>query len=244
MTDFDGTLAPIVDEPQDARPAQGAAQVLRRLSERFGVVGVVSGRPVQFLASRLAGAGEQVRLFGVYGTEWMERGELRRAPEVERWSSAIADTLAAAERSAPEGVAIEGKSASVTLHWRAAPQHRDWAQGFARTWSQDTGLQLRPGRMSLELFAPLGIDKGSVVERLASGCRAASFMGDDAGDLAAFEALERLSAGGVQTVKVAVADDESPQELLDSADMVVSGPDAALSLLDELARMADSRLPG
>jgi trehalose 6-phosphate phosphatase len=70
VTDFDGTLSPIVDDPGRARPLDGAADLLGRLARRFAIVAVVSGRPVSFLAEQLAGAVAPVRLVGLYGLEW------------------------------------------------------------------------------------------------------------------------------------------------------------------------------
>lgn len=235
LTDFDGTLAPIVPDPELAEPLPRAAEVLGRLAARFGVVAVVSGRPVSFLARHLAAAGPALRLHGTYGLEWLEDGALHRAPEAEPWLEPAADVLAAARAEAPPGTGIEDKGCSVTLHWRRAPEVGDWAEAFARTWAERTGLVLQHGRMAVELRPPVGPDKGVVVERLATGCRAACFAGDDAGDLAAFSALDRLAASGMRTVRLAVADAESPPELIARADVVVDGPEAALRALDTLS---------
>jgi len=89
--------------------------------------------------------------------------------------------------------------------------------------------------MAIELRPPVDLDKGRVVERLAQRCTAACFVGDDSGDLVAFEALDRLAAQGMRTVRVAVAAEESPPELRASADLVLAGPVEALAVLRELA---------
>ena len=83
------------------------------------------------------------------------------------------------------------------------------------------------------------IDKGRVVETVAAGCTAACFAGDDAGDLPAFAALDRLARKGMAVVKVAVATDESPPALAAAADLVVAGPTDALALLAGLAEGAE-----
>ncbi len=201
-------------------------------------MGVISGRPASFLADRLSSAGDRVRLVGVYGCEWVDQGAIRRAPEVEPWVGVASEILEAARKEAPRGLGIEDKGASVTLHWRSAPEAGEWATGFATEWAKRTGMLLQPGRRAVELRPPVGLDKGTAVEKLAAGCEAACFAGDDAGDLAAFEALDRLARSGAKTVRLAVADEESPPELAAAADIVVHGPREALAMLGQLAAAA------
>jgi trehalose 6-phosphate phosphatase len=237
LTDFDGTLSSIVADPDQAEALPGAPAVLARLAESFAAVAVVSGRPVSFLARALAGVGPSVGLFGVYGLEWLEGGEVRVAPEAEPWLEPAASAAAAARHEAPPGVGVEAKGAAVALHWRRAPEAGAWAEEFAADWARRTGLKVQPGRLALELRPPLAIDKGQVVDRVAAGCSAACFMGDDAGDLSAFAALDRLADRGLHVVRLAVADEESPPALVAAADIVVDGPVEALALL---ARLADA----
>ncbi|HXW34304.1 MAG TPA: hypothetical protein VEJ87_06970, partial [Acidimicrobiales bacterium] len=84
----------------------------------------------------------------------------------------------------------------------------------------------------------LEVDKGTVVENLAETCRAACFVGDDVGDLAAFAALDRLEAKGTRAVRVAVADEESPPELRARADLVVADPQSVKRLFQALVSAA------
>jgi trehalose 6-phosphate phosphatase len=238
LTDFDGTLSPIVADPDEARALPAAPGVLARLAEHFAAVAVVSGRPVSFLVRRLAGVGPSVRLFGVYGLEWSDGGAVHVAPEAEPWLAPVATVVAEALRLAPPGVEVEPKGPALAIHWRRAPGASGWAEDFARDWAERTGLVLQPGRRALELRPPVAIDKGQVVERVAAGCTAACFAGDDAGDLPAFAALERLARRGLRVVRLAVAGDESPPALVAAADMVVPGPAEALDLLARLAAAA------
>ena len=236
LTDFDGTLAPIVREPEKAVPLPDAPRVLAELAEHFAAVAVVSGRPASFLADRLGAAGPRVRLFGVYGMEWVEDGAVVTAPEIEPWRGPASEVVAAArDEFAGTTVGIEDKGASVTVHWRNAPDEGPRVERFARNWGERTGLVVLEGRMAREFRPPVGADKGTVTERVASGCRAACFVGDDVGDLAAFAALDRLAESGVSVVRVAVKDVESPTELVEAADVVVEGPAEALALLGRLA---------
>jgi trehalose 6-phosphate phosphatase len=235
-SDFDGTLATIVTRPDDAVALPGVIEALAALAARYRVVAVVSGRPVAFLMDKLAGAGPGVRLYGVHGFEWAEGEVVRRHPEVEVWRRPAA-RVAAAAHAAFDGtdVGVEDKVATVAVHWRRAPEAGPKVLAFAGRWAAETGLVPQRGRQIVEFRPPVAVDKGSVVEELAHGCAAACFFGDDTGDLAAFAALDRLAATGTSTARVAVADAESPPELLGAADVVVPGPAEALALLQALA---------
>jgi trehalose 6-phosphate phosphatase len=239
LTDFDGTLAPIVSDPDVARPLPQAAATLARLAQRFAVVGVVSGRPAQFLAAQLADAGPSVHLVGLYGLEWVQGGTVHRLPEVEPWRAVVADTVTAARGAFAPGVKVEPKEVALTLNWRRAPAAGERVLDFAHRYADRTGLVLQPGRLSVELRPPVAMDKGEVVKRLAATCRAACFFGDDVADLAAFSALDVLAQHGAVTVRVAIAAGEPAPAVVRASDLVIDDPAAAVAVLDALAQAAD-----
>jgi trehalose 6-phosphate phosphatase len=234
FTDYDGTVAPIVADPDAAVPLPSAAAVLSRVAERMGLLVVVSGRPVAWLARQL-GQVPRIVLVGLYGLERLEGGEVIEAPEAGLWRPVVEEAAAAAEAAAPPGVLVERKGLSVALHVRTAPRHEGWMDLWSSDQAERTGLVAHAGRRSVELRPPLAIDKGTVVASLAAGYRAVCFIGDDLGDVAAFDALRRLGATGVHTVAAAVASDEAPPELLGRADLVVDGPPGVLDLLARLS---------
>jgi trehalose 6-phosphate phosphatase len=239
ITDFDGTIAPIVDDPAAARPAPGAPELLNALNEHYARVAVVSGRPVEFLAAQL---GKELVLSGLYGLERMERGHVMVHPEALRWIDTVCEFADRAEDAVPEGVHVERKGLSFTLHARPAPQHLAWVRSFAETLAHTSGLALHEGRMSYELRPPVAVDKGTVVAELVDGMRGACFFGDDIGDLPAFDALDRLRAdSGAATLKIAVRSKEAPLELIERGDLLVDGPSEALDVLRELLRRAQQR---
>lgn len=233
VTDFDGTMSPIVLDPEQARPLHGVIEALHRLADRYARVAVVSGRPASFLMTHV-GADERLRLFGLYGLEWVDDGDVRCHPDAVAWVDVVEKVAAVAEAEVPEGVWVERKGLSVTLHVRNAPEHVDWIASWADAQAAVTGLAQHPGRMSRELRPPLDIDKGTVVTGLVEDMRAACFIGDDVGDLTAFDALDRLCADGGAALKVGVRSAESPPELLARADLLVDGPQGALELLQML----------
>jgi trehalose 6-phosphate phosphatase len=237
VSDFDGTLSPIVAAADAARPAPGAVELLHRLAARYRRVAVVSGRPAAFLAEQLELAGHRPGLLavGLYGLEEVDAGgTVRTLPAAETWRPVVAEAAGRAEAALPRGVVVERKGLSVTLHWRPAPAHAAAAIACAERLAGELGLELRAGRMSAELSPPLRVDKGTTVERLCAGAAAALYVGDDLGDLPALAALCRLRDAGVTTLRVAVASDEAPAELLAAADLVVDGVTGALALLAAL----------
>lgn len=229
--DFDGTLSSIVDDAADARPLPGAPEVLVALRERYAVVAIVSGRPVAFLGAHLPA---EVERHGLYGIEAVIDGEPVVQAGAASWRSVVDDVAAAALATGPAGLDVEHKGLSLTLHFRRQPELAEAARRWATEAARRSGLQLRQAKMSLELHPPVTVDKGTVVETRAAGMTAVAYVGDDEGDLPAFAALDRLAAGGVATVKVAVRTAETSPALLAQADLEVDGPDGALAALRSL----------
>ncbi|HTW98309.1 MAG TPA: trehalose-phosphatase [Acidimicrobiales bacterium] len=254
LCDFDGTLSPIVEDPARAEALPGAVEVLHRLADRLDVVAVVSGRPADFLASRLfeleqptgpsaSSATSLLRAFGLYGMEEVETAGSPGGlldPALDGWRDAVEEAARTIEPSMPAGTLVERKGLTLGLHWRHAPDEEATVLALAAATAARHGLTVRRGRMAAELVPPLPFDKGVVVGALTAGLRAGCFCGDDLGDLPAFDALDRRAAtGDFLALKVAAASPESPAELIERADVVVEGPSGALELLRALERSVD-----
>ncbi len=250
FVDFDGTLSEIVDEPADAVAVPGALQVLDTLAARYGRVGVLSGRPVAFLESRVSGPtgipglSSRLALAGLYGLETIIDGQRRDHPLGGVWREAVDDIAARSEARGPDGMRVESKGLSLTLHYRGRPEREPDVRAWAEQQADRSGLTLRPARMSFELHPPIDVDKGTALLDLVAPVldgrreptlRAVCFLGDDVGDLAAFDGLDQLAAMGLTTVRVAVRSSEGSPELIARADVVVDGPVGAVALLESLA---------
>jgi len=238
--DFDGTLAPIVARPADARPLPGAVPALTALAGAVGTLAVITGRPA---ADAVALGGFEtipgLVVLGHYGGQRWQGGQLTATPP----PAAVADARAALPSvlraaGAPDGTWVEDKANAVAVHTRgtADPQAaldrlREPLGGLAAR----LGLAAEPGRFVIEL-RPAGVDKGSALTGLAGerAARSVLFCGDDLGDLPAFAAVRALRADGVPGCAVASASDESPQ-VAAAADLVVAGPEAVVALLTALA---------
>jgi trehalose 6-phosphate phosphatase len=229
--DFDGTLSAIVADPTAARPLPGVPELLARLASAIGLVAVISGRPTAFLRQVLDDPAG-VTLAGLYGLEMALSGN-----DMATWGAVIERVVDEARAGAPDGVYVEPKGLTVTLHWRHAPEARPWVADFAVRQHGERGLAVYRGRMELELRPPVEVDKGTVVHTLAERSgpfEVVAVFGDDLGDLPAFEAVGEIGAGIV--LRVAAVDHESPPEVAARADLTVAGADGAVALLVELAQ--------
>ena len=240
-TDFDGTLAPIVGDPESAAPAPGAIEALVDLAGVVGSVVVVTGR----------GAANAVRLAGLEGVAGLERLVLLGHYGLERWDAATGRVttpdrhpgVAVARELLPpllrrvDGARFEDKGHSVAAHTRGAPDPLgalEELRGPLAELAAETGLEAAPGRLVVELRPP-GTDKGAALRAYAAEVGAGSvlFAGDDLGDLPAFAAVAALRAAGVPGVTVCSASAEVA-EVADRADLVVDGPAGVVALFRAL----------
>lgn len=231
LTDFDGTLSEIVADPTTARPVPGVVEVLGRLTDRLGLVGVVSGRPVDFLERILTDP--SIQLVGLYGLERRVDGERWEHPGAPAWRERVDELVAAARTALPSGVGVESKGLSLTLHYRSVPHAADEVHRWAEENSGD--FDVRGAKRSVELHPPVALDKGTVVRELAEGHDPVAFLGDDLGDLSAFRTLRAMRDEGRSVARVVVSSEEVPEALLVEADDVVAGPAAMVALLAGLA---------
>jgi trehalose 6-phosphate phosphatase len=230
LLDYDGTLAPIVPDPVDAVPLPGVVEALVALHARGALVAVLSGRPVSFLDEHVP---SEIAAFGLYGLERRVGGVVHADPAAEAWRSVIDEVAARAAAALPAEV-VEHKGLSLTLHVRRHPELADQARGFAAEAAASAGLEVRPAKQSAELHPPVAVDKGTLVDELVVGRRAACFIGDDVGDLPAFAALDRFAASGGHAVRVLVRTEETAPELEGRADVEVAGPEGVLTVLRSL----------
>ncbi len=244
LTDVDGTLAPIVERAEDAAVPAAAREALVRLSERFGLVGCVSGRQA-LDARRLVGL-DGIAYAGNHGLELLLPGdeEPRADPSLAGREREAAEFTAGlgVERLSSLGLRLEDKGPIQALHWRGA-EDTATAEGHAHEIAVEAGhagLEPRWGRKVLELRPVGGGGKDAAVAALLAtdGVDRAAYAGDDRTDLDAFRRLRELREGGELTVAVCVGvvSPEAPPELPEDSDLIVDGPEEWLAILEWLAR--------
>ncbi|MEO3978694.1 trehalose-phosphatase [Streptomyces sp. CAU 1734] len=243
--DFDGTLAEIVPDPEQARAHPGAVPALARLAPRVASVAVVTGRP----------AGVAVRYGGFAGVPGLEHLVVLGHYGAERWDAVTGTVntpaphpgVAAVRAELPgfldgigawQGSWIEEKGQAVAVHTRRAADPRAAFEALRdplNTLAARHGLILEPGRMVLELRPP-GMDKGVALAEYVRevGAESVLYAGDDLGDLPAFAAVEKLRSDGVPGLLVCSGGAEVT-ELAERADLLLPGPAEVVGFLAALA---------
>jgi trehalose 6-phosphate phosphatase len=243
--DFDGTLAPIVPDPEQARAHPDAVAALAALAPKVASVAVVTGRP----------AGVAVRYGGFAGVPGLERLVVLGHYGAERWDAVTGTVnapaphpgVAAARAELPgfldrigawQGTWIEEKGRAVAVHTRRAADPQTAFEALRAPLTDLAtrhGLIVEPGRLVLELRPP-GMDKGVALRDylLETDAESVLYAGDDLGDLPAFATLEKLRAEGTPGLLVCSGSTEVT-ELSERADLVVDGPDGLMRLLECLA---------
>jgi trehalose-phosphatase len=248
LTDVDGTLAPIVERAEDAAVPAAARELLAALSERYALVGCISGRRAEE-ARRLVGL-DSLAYAGNHGLELLMPGERSPRPDasIAGREGEATEFLAALDggRLDAAGLRLEDKGPIQALHWRGADDEAT-AESRAHEIAIEAGkagLEPRWGRKVLELRPAGGGGKDGAVASLLAGERLdrATYAGDDRTDLDAFRRLRLLQEEGrlSAAVCIGVLSPEAPAELREESDLTVAGLGGWLAILEWLAEPEES----
>jgi trehalose 6-phosphate phosphatase len=235
FSDIDGTLAPIVPRPEDARITPRCHELLEALIDRGVVVCLLTGRP---LKTALDMARLPAAAYGAnHGLElWLE-GESHSPPAVEQYRAAARSVLDETRDLDTSAVIVEDKGPVLSFHYRLADDEQAVRAAILDALAKSPSASrfaVHEGRKVIELRPPLNLNKGTALIDLSHrpGCRSIISIGDDATDIDMFEAAKSLN--DVPSAAIAVKSDETPLGLLDAADHWVEGVPGVEWLLSEL----------
>jgi trehalose 6-phosphate phosphatase len=183
--DFDGTLAPIVARPDDARVPLSVSRRLARLAH-MRPLAIVTGRRIADVLPRLAFTPTYV-----VGNHGAEKADAAHDSPPSAALQAVRQHLASASLELDRlGITLEDKGHSLALHYRLARDReraRTQLEGFARTLGP--ALRVFGGKHVLNVVDADAPDKAAAMYELVerSGSGAALFVGDDLNDEAVFE---------------------------------------------------------
>src|SRR5918994_2944106 len=239
--DYDGTLTPIVDRPEDAVISQGMRNAVRRLAQRCTVC-VVSGRD-RWVVQELMGLDDLI-VAGSHGFDiWSPEGGTIRREEGAEFEALLDEVKARLHEEIDPiaGALVEPKKASVAAHYRLVPEEEQpkvkEVVDMILTEHPDE-LRVIPGQMVYEIQPKLDWNKGRAVLYLLEALGldrddvVPLYLGDDTTDEYAFEALANRGVG------VFVGHADAPEGFGQStaADYVLHTTEEVRQFLDTLAR--------
>jgi trehalose 6-phosphate phosphatase len=247
VTDVDGTISPIVDDPAAAQVTPRAKDLLTALCDTLPLVAVISGRAPDDVRQRVGVEG--IVYVGNHGFERWEDGGVKLMPEAAAFRPRLDAAIRALRPHLAPGMELEDKGATISIHYRRAVDPAAAARDFrplAVDAAETGGLTFSEGRMVFELRPPLDVNKGTAFRGLVAeyDLDAALYLGDDVTDVDALTAAREMRAGGVcNAYGAGVLSEGTPEAVADSADFTIpSGVPGVESLLSWLlmARRASS----
>jgi trehalose 6-phosphate phosphatase len=174
--DYDGTLAPIVDDPSRANLRPRTRELLAQVAAHYPTI-VITGRAQDDALRRLRGVG----VYAVIGNHGLEpwHANDRLIGVVRSWLARLSDALRDVE-----GVQIEDKIFSLAIHYRLAVDKPRARSAVANAIAALDAVRVVGGKQVVNLIPEGAPDKGSALERerVKLSCDAAVYVGDDETD--------------------------------------------------------------
>ncbi|MEX1247260.1 MAG: trehalose-phosphatase [Anaerolineales bacterium] len=246
FSDLDGTLAPIARSPEAAHISARARQLLAALRDEIPLLALISGRRAESLAAKVGLPG--IVYIGNHGLEQWTDGKIKVLPEAAPYLPSLQTVKKELQALEQDGVFVEDKEATLSLHYRQAKDPEQFAGLFAAQIAkivEENGLALFTGKRVFEVRPPIEMDKGIAFRQLAKDhhLESALFLGDDISDLNALAMARRLRAENMyEAWGVGVQSADAPEGLADTADFLATGVGDVEELLSLLltARKASS----
>ena len=248
ISDIDGTLSEIANDPARAVVDPQIKAALLALVTHFSVTAVVTGRAARE-------AGELVDIPGVLhiGNHGMERlvdGNVVASRMALEFVEPLRRVMDEARAKVTEPlVHFENKGVSGSIHYRNAPDPavaHEQIIAVLTPLAEPAGLRLTQGRMVVEIRPPVDINKGTSLSELVRefDLRSVIFMGDDVTDVDAMRALAKLrESGRLDGLSIGVVGPETPASVTEEADEVVNGIEGVSAFLTDLVALL-SHQPG
>jgi trehalose 6-phosphate phosphatase len=242
--DIDGTLSPIAPTPAMARLHPQVAPLLLSARDHARVhVVILSGRAVEDGAAMVNVAG--LTYIGTHGLEWSDGLPTPASVQLATGAASSIEPgarlldLASHELADLPGVLVERKRVGGAVHYRLCPEpeaaHARILQ-LLQEPARRLNMCLSEGQRVVEIKPALQVNKGEALRACVQrfSLRGVLFAGDDRTDLDAIEALTALRAEGLATLAIAVKHADTPQEILQKADLVVAEVAGMVQLLHEI----------
>lgn len=250
FSDFDGTMSEVAPTPPEAVLYEGAGEAFERVARAVSVAGIITGRAVDDLRSKIPIDG--LLIVGNHGLEWFEHGKRVDHEAGLLAEEGIRKTLDRTEQRLKEATSIDGmlfenKRLSASIHYRNAPDPVTIGPQLLQIVEEEAeanGLRVSGGKMLVELRPTARVSKGTALEQAirTHNLKGAMFIGDDVTDVDGFRALHRMrDQEGVATAAIAIRSKDVHPDVIAESDAVLEGVDETVELLNRIANLLDER---
>ncbi|MBU2609295.1 MAG: trehalose-phosphatase [Chloroflexi bacterium] len=243
VTDVDGTISPTAPTPQQAEVTPLCRRYLELLCQQIALVAAVSGRSAAQVAE-MVDIGGMVYI-GNHGLERWVNGRPELTREARGYQAMMAAALSELKPLlSMEGIIIENKGVTATIHYRRSPDPASAEKQIAETLqnsSQASKLHAMPGRMAINLLPPVATNKGTATSDLIReyGLRSGVYLGDDVTDIDAFKAIHDYpQETGFHGLAIGVISEEMPEMFTGEVDFTLNGVRDVERFLEWLSRTA------
>ncbi len=249
FSDFDGVLSEIAPTPDDAVAYPGAKQAITAVAEKVDAAGIITGRTVDDIATRIPI--DDLLVVGNHGLEWAERGKRR---DHEAGIAAIEAVTRVLEQAKTElagqtditNMIWENKRLSGTIHFRNVDnpdQVEELLIPIVQPLAEEHGLRCTAGKMIVELRPTAQVTKGTAIGELVEtySLQSAVYIGDDITDIDGFRTLHELRASGKQTLAVGVVTADAHPDIAANSDVMVNSVDEIVSVLGQVGKALGER---
>jgi len=243
ITDIDGTISQTAPTPQEAKVSPLCRQYLSALCNHLALVAAISGRP----------AAEAKSMINIDGMVYMGNHGL------ERWSEGHSEFIKDAQDYPPlieavtkelspllyiEGLSIENKGVTATIHYRPCRDHQSARQDILVAIENSPHAKslriMQESKYAINLLPPVRMDKGTATLDLIReyNLRGGVYLGDDLTDIDAFRAIHVACCDlDFQGFAIGVISREMPEKLVEEADFTLNGVDDVERFLKWLSQI-------
>lgn len=244
FSDFDGTLSEIAQTPDEAVPFAGASEALDRVAGLVDVAGIITGRAVGDVRSKVDA--DNLVVVGNHGLEWFEHGKHVDHEAGIAAEQAISETLDAVQRRLAEEISTthmlwENKRLTASIHYRNVDDPVEVGLKLlpiVEEEASERGLRVSGGKMLVELRPSVTVSKGTALEQIIRSRKLASaiFFGDDVTDVDGFRSLHHYrDEQGLRSVAIAIRSEDVHPEVIAESDVVLESVADTVAVLNRIA---------
>ena len=228
ITDVDGTISQTAPTPKQAEVSPMCRQYLSILCGHLALVAAVSGRPAAEVKNMIRIDG--MLYIGNHGMERWKEGHTEYTKEAQAYSRVIKAAIEELSLLLPtEGVYIENKGVTATIHYRLSPEPQS-AEKHILTVVENSPqlkkLRIVRERMAIDLLPPIEVNKGTAILDLIReyNLKGGIYLGDDFTDIDAFRAVRVASRdSNFQGFAIGIVSQEMPDGLVAEANFTLNG---------------------